>query len=202
MPALRRPMPRPVPLPPMKIAVAAQNKPMPVPVKPSVSKTPLRPMLRRPMLAPINKGASAVPLRPLLRRPMPVRPQAAPAGFAATCTGMPLPPEAKGTVKGLQTFLNQRGLGPLPVDGICGHTTFLAWEKYKLAVKQMGTNQTQPSNLPSGPTTKPPVVIALPAPTATAPLPTPPAQPVPIWKQPIFIAAAAIIVVLFLTRRK
>jgi len=140
--------------------------------------------------------------RPMPRRPVALPPKtpgfAYPGQFAATCTNMPLPPEAMGTVKGLQMFLNQRGLGPLRVDGICGVQTFQAWQKYDAAKLKMGTNQTQPSNPPSGP---PPPVLMLPPPTVLAPLPVPPPEPVPLWKQPIVIAAAAIIFVLILTRK-
>jgi hypothetical protein len=118
--------------------------------------------------------------------------------FAATCTGKPLPPEAKGTVKGLQIFLNRRGFGPVAVNGVCGYQTFNAWDKWERAKTRIGTNQTQPANPPSGPT---PPILYVPGKDISPPF-LPPPEKKPIWKQPVFIAAAAVIVVLILTRSK
>ncbi len=121
-----------------------------------------------------------------------------PEKLAATCTGKPLPPEAKGTVQGLQFFLNQRGFGPLKIDGVCGYQTFNAWDKWERAKTRIGTNQTQPANPPSGPTLP---ILYVPG-INIPPVPPPAPKKKPIWKQPVFIAAAAIIVVLILTRNR
>ncbi len=122
-------------------------------------------------------------------------------GFAATCEGMPLPPEAGGTVKGLQHFLNVRGLGPLAEDGVCGFATFNAWQKYNMAKAQMGTVQTQPATMPSGPSVRPKLEI-VPVPPPPLPVPPPAAKP-PLWKRPEVIGGAAVVLLLlWLMRRK
>jgi len=151
---------------------------------------------KKKKMAPQSQAWTASPA-PLVE---PAPPMMSPQGFAATCTSRPLPPEARGSVKGLQAFLNRRGFGPVAVDGICGFQTFNAWQNWERAKLRMGTNQTQPANPPSGPggiimKLEPP----LPAPTPTAPLPVP---SVPFYKKPIFLGAAAIIFVLILTRKK
>jgi len=114
-----------------------------------------------------------------------------------SCSNMPLPPEAKGTVQGLQTFLNQRGFGPLKVDGVCGYNTFTAWQKYKTALTQKAWNQSSPSNPPSGPYVAPSALVLAP------PVPlVPSVVAVPIWKRPAFIATVAGALILVLLLRK
>jgi len=151
---------------------------------------------KKKKMAPQSQAWTASPA-PLVE---PAPPMMSPQGFAATCTSRPLPPEARGSVKGLQAFLNRRGFGPVAVDGICGFQTFNAWQNWERAKLRMGTNQTQPANPASGPyeIEKPaPPLLTPPAPTAPLPVPV-----IPFYKRPVVLATAAIIFVLILTRKK
>ena len=138
------------------------------------------------------------PMQPGFRIVRPVVLPAPPA-FAATCEGRPLPPESGGTVKGLQTYLNRIGFGPLKVDGVCGFLTFDAWQKWNAARTRAGWLETTPSTPPSGPYPPKKRVEALPTP----PVPVPPPVKPPIWKRPSFyVAAGAVVLLIYFMRRR
>src|SRR5689334_7868451 len=120
--------------------------------------------------------------------------------FAATCTGLKLPPEAGGTVQGLQKFLNARGFGPLAVDGNCGFATFNAWSKWNAASMRVDSTATNGATPPSAPYPSP-----KPAEAKTPPIIVPPSPaPVPIWKKKYFwhVTIAGVVLLWFLRPRR